>query len=111
MRFRLTVHTPPGQASKAQSKVQMMVLKFKKPTEVMVNDDDSELTFIIDGTFKQYTKMVKNVAVMQTLMKKAMNNRVVRHYLKKKATLAQRKQLDEWLTKDTEMVIEKMEDE
>ena len=111
MDLKIKITTPKGQAKKAQGKISKIILGFKKPTEVMVNKEDSEIIWVMRNlNAKQYLKITKNVGRFDFVMDRVFSSKRVKKMVNKHTDINSKNELERMLLSQTKIEIIKQQD-
>lgn len=83
MQIRVLINTPKGEASKTEAKVRPFILGLKKPVSITINDDDSQLLWLIEGNTREIEKISQSVARFEVTMNLIVRNKQMKWILTK----------------------------
>lgn len=109
MMLRIRIRTPDGYARSTEKKIKPFIIGNKgKMHKILTTKKDNQIIWIVDAKPRQYTKIIKNVAVYKTMITKIMSNKTVRKMAK--LTDEQKADLDHMLVDQTEIDVVKLKD-
>lgn len=110
MRVIFSVKTPRGEASKTQKKIRGLIIGFKKVSvETHINDDDSELIWIVDGRAVDIYKINRNLSMFDYVIKNIFSSSLMKKYGLDKLPKNELEELKELLEKQTSVKVIKFE--
>lgn len=78
MEIKIKIKTPPGQALFTQHSVGMLILGTTKTKETYVNDDKSELIWVIDAPIRKIMDITRKIGMFNAYLKVVLTNPKVR---------------------------------
>jgi len=109
LKLKIIIKTPVGYAKSTQFKLKPFLLGRKgKLHKIMTNDDDSQILWIVEADYRQYSKIIRNVTMYKTMISGILNNKTVRKIAK--LNKDQEAELNNMLTDQTEIDVIKEKD-
>jgi len=81
MELKILVRTPKGQAKGTQKKLQPFLLGIRKIKETYVNDEDSEMVWLVETTPRDMIKISRNVALYANLIQMIFQNKTMQKFI------------------------------
>jgi hypothetical protein len=110
MQIRVIIKTPPGCARSTEVNVRKIILgAFKKTIETVINEDDSELLWLLDCTPSECVKITQAVGRFNMTMKLVATNKQVKWLLKTTHMTTEQdlRRLEDALTNNTDIEVVK----
>jgi hypothetical protein len=109
MIIKIRIKTPKGAATGMEKKLRKLILGIKTNPTISINEDDSEVEWVVDVGPDRLLKIQKSVTMFDMLVKKAFNNRIVKKMVIKQVGLKGAKELSDMLFNHTEIEVIKDE--
>ena len=108
MELKISVKTPKGQAAGTRKKLQPFLLGIRKIKEIYVNDEDSEMVWVVETTPKDMLKISRNVSMYENIIKMVFQNKMMSKFVGSKTaniSKEQQAELKEMLQNGTKVEI------
>lgn len=84
MEVKIRLRTPAGQANKVRKRFGPFLLGSVKAKETLVNKEDSEIIWVIEGSSRRINKVMRNVNYYGTLVGTLLKNKHIKKMCDKK---------------------------
>jgi hypothetical protein len=102
MKVKIRIKTPKGQAKGTESKIKPLIIGLKKvKIDSYVNDDDNELIWDIEGSYRDILKIQRNAAMFSTFITRLLKTKILKKTLRKELSPEGEKELVDMLVNHT----------
>lgn len=106
MERQIQIKTPKGYATKIEGKIRFFLLGNKaQKLQVQKNKDDSVINWLIEGDPRKLNKIIRNVALYDTIMSRLLEHKITKKAIKKQLDLEGQAELQEMLMNQTSVEI------
>lgn len=106
MEVKIRIQTVPGEANKVQKRmIKFFKLGNVKNSEVFINDNDSEILWVVEDSFRKIMGIQQRVLMWDQLMTQVLDNKYLKKIAKKKLSDEDMANLKDMLENQTNVEI------